>query len=314
MIKRPDATELIAGISSDPNFGPTIVFGSGGTSVEVVNDVATGLVPLDDVLAADLIDKTRISKLLAGYRDKKPADRGAIVKALLGLSQLAIDIPAVTSVDINPLLADADGVLALDARIEIDATRIGEASPNKRLSIRPYPAAWEKVTEVDGMDVLVRPIRPEDAALYPPYIDRMDPEDMRLRFLVPLRVIPPDMLVRLTQLDYDRDIAFVALDQHSGELLAITRYSADPDKEWAEFGMLVRSDLKGRGLGRMLMQWLLAYARSEGLKRIEGTILKENVPMIALCTELGFTFEDHPDGAELWRGELVLKPETTGRA
>jgi len=288
MIRRKLAEELIAGIATDPSFGPTILFGAGGTAVEVINDTATGLAPLDEVLAGELIERTRISRLLAGYRDRPPADRAGIVRALLGLSQLVVDFPAVVAVDVNPLLADADGVVALDARVEIDPARLGEPAPNRSLAIRPYPSGWDKtVVDRDGARFTLRPIRPVDAALYPAFLGRVDPEDMRLRFLMPVKVIPPDLMVRLTQLDYDRDIAFVALEA-SGELAGIVRYASGPEREAAEFGVLVRSDLKGQGLGGALMRHLIEYGRAEGIGRLEGFVLAENSRMLALCRELGF--------------------------
>ncbi len=221
MVRRPYARELIAGLGSDPIFGPTVLFGTGGTAVEIVDDIATGLAPLDEVLAGDLIDGTRVSRLLRGYRDEPPADRAAITGALLGLSQLAVDFPAVLSIDINPLLADADGIVALDARIEIDPRRIDEAGPNRALAIRPYPSGWERSLALGGRRFGLRPIRPDDAALYPRFLEHVTAEDLRRRFLVPLQTISQPLLIRLTQLDYDRDIAFVALDDASGELAGI---------------------------------------------------------------------------------------------
>src|SRR6185312_11061412 len=158
-------------------------------SVEVVADTATGLVPLDEVLAGDLIDKTRISRLLAGYRDRPPADRDAIVAALMAVSQLAIDFPMVQSIDINPLLADRAGVIALDARIAIDPGRASVPAPNPALAIRPYPAEEFSIVHFLDRKVLLRPIKPSDAELYPSFLSKMDPEDMRLRFIVPMRTL-----------------------------------------------------------------------------------------------------------------------------
>lgn len=295
MVERPHAQELIAGINVDPSFGPTILFGAGGTSVEVVDDTATGLVPLDDVLAGDLIDRTRISRLLAGYRDRPAVDRDAIIQALTALSQLAIDFPAITGVDINPLLSDETGVIALDARITIDPTLSDVASPSPKLAIRPYPSGHETRIAVGGHDLLVRPIRPSDAELYPAFLERMDPEDMRLRFLVPMPHMPHDLLVRLTQLDYDRDMAFVALEQPGGDLAGIARYSADPDREAAEYGVIVRSDLKGLRMGSALMTTLIAHARSEGIGELRGDVLAVNERMLRLCRELGFSSEVNHD-------------------
>jgi acetyltransferase len=307
MITLKGATELLAGLSTDPIFGPVVTFGAGGTSVEIVDDTATGLVPLDSVLAEDLIDRTRISRLLKGYRDVAPVDRGAIVGTLLALSQLAIDFPMITSIDINPLLAGPDGTMALDARLEIDPARSHLGAPNPALAICPYPAAASSSIQLGDVSFAVRPIRPEDAELYPHFLERIDAEDMRMRFLVPTKTLSRQTMIRLTQLDYDRDIAFVAIEP-GGELAGIVRYSADPDKGSAEFGVLVRSDLKRQGLGRALMEKLIGYARSQGIAELSGLILRENGPMLTLCRELGFEVATAKGEATLFHATLALRP------
>ena len=172
MVVRKHAQELILGVGRDPIFGPVILFGAGGVAVETVDDTAIALPPLDDVLAGDLIDRTRIARLLAGYRDRKPADRKAIVLALNGLSQMVIDFPCIVSIDVNPLLADSDGVMALDARIEIEPAAVERLGPNPDLAIRPYPSDWEKDISLDDDVYHVRPIRPADVALYPDFFDK----------------------------------------------------------------------------------------------------------------------------------------------
>ena len=311
MVAWKGASELIAGVSVDPIFGPVVVFGSGGTSVEVVDDTATGLVPLDDVLAADLIDRTRVSRLLKGYRDVAAADRHSIIGALVALSQLSIDFPMIISIDINPLLAGANGAMALDARIEIDPARAHLAAPNPALAIRPYPANERSSLQLGDLALTVRPIRPEDVALYPFFLDRVDPEDMRMRFLVTTQTLSQQTLIRLTQLDYDRDIAFAALEP-SGELAGIVRYSSDPDRRSAEFGVLVRSDLKRHGLGRALMERLIRYARSQQIGELSGLILNENGPMLALCRGLGFRIAVMRDDPLLSRATLALTPASIG--
>jgi acetyltransferase len=309
MIRRPHARELIAGIGNDAIFGPTILFGAGGTAVEVVDDVATGLVPIDAALAADLIDRTRISRLLAGFRDERPADREAIIRTLMGLSQLVVDHPAILSIDINPLLADAEGVVALDARVEIDLALVEAKGPNPRLAIRPYPSEMATSTICGGRRYDVRPIRPADAALYPAFLARVTPDDLRRRFLTSLKAISPEMLVRLTQLDYDRDLALVAIDRESGELAGIVRYASDPDRERADFGLLVRTDLQGRGLGIALMRELIKSARQEGLQQLDGLISADSPRMRAICEELGFDVGIDQDDRQLWRARLNLRGE-----
>ncbi|MVA98600.1 GNAT family N-acetyltransferase [Nitratireductor sp. CAU 1489] len=289
MVVRKHAQELILGMSHDPIFGPVVLFGAGGIAVEVMDDTAIALPPLDAVLAGDLIDRTRIGRLLAGYRDRKPADRGAITTALKGLSQLIVDFPCIVSIDINPLLADADGTIALDARVEIDPERVGAPGPNPALAIRPYPDGWEKLIDAGSARYDIRPIRPADIALYSDFLARIAPDDIRFRFLAQRKNFPHQMLVRLTQLDYEREMAFVALDTATGELAGVGRLSTDPDKQKAEYALLVRTDLQGRGLGWALLAQLVDYARSEGIGRVEGFVLADNEKMLALCREFGFS-------------------------
>jgi acetyltransferase len=174
MVRRPDAHELIIGIEEDVLFGPTILFGAGGTAVEVIADSAVALPPLDLQLAGDLIGQTRIARLLAGYRNRPPADMDALRLALVRVSQLVIECPEIVGLDINPLLADADGVIALDARLVIEPGRFKAAAPNPRLAIKPYPSRWEtRLTTRGGLDVIVRPIRPPDERLYPDFLAKL---------------------------------------------------------------------------------------------------------------------------------------------
>ncbi len=297
MISRPLAQELIAGLSVDPIFGPVLLFGAGGTAVEVVDDTSTELLPLDEPLAQQLIGRTRIARLLAGYRDRPPADLQAIGNVLTGLSQLAIDFPAIQGADINPLLADAEGAIALDARIEIDPARVAEQGPRSDLAIRPYPSGWEQDLDLGGRQLQIRPIRPVDARLYPRFLERVTETDLYMRFRERFQTLPNELLIRLTQLDYDRDIAFVALEE-AGDLAGIARYAADPDGVHAEFGLLVRSDLKHMGIGRALMEQLLAYARAHGVGELFGITLRENTAMLTFAERLGFaTAVDHDDPA-----------------
>ena len=307
MIEPTGAHELILGVHRDSVFGPVILFGAGGVSVEVVNDTAIALPPLDDVLAADVIARTRIGRLLAGYRDRPPADRAALLKSLNAISQMIVDFSCIVSVDINPLLADDRGVIALDARIEIDPAAVDCPSPNADLAIRPYPAEWEKDLLIRGRNYRLRPIRPADAALYPSFLERVSADDIRLRFLAPRKSFPDQMLIRLTQIDYDREMAFVALDGNSGELAGIARLYADPDHEIAEYGLLVRTDLQGHGVGWALLSHLRDFAKADGLRRIEGIVLSENQEMLKMCREFGFVVERHKEDPRLFLSALDMK-------
>ncbi|RUV74818.1 MAG: bifunctional acyl-CoA synthetase/GNAT family N-acetyltransferase [Mesorhizobium sp.] len=306
MVVRRQAQELILGMNRDPIFGPVILFGAGGVAVEVIDDTAGALPPLDDVLAGDLIERTRIGRLLAGFRDHPPVDRKAIAAALNAVSQMIVDFPAIVSMDINPLLADAGGAIALDARIEIDPSAVEQHGPNPTLVIRPYPAEWAKDVSTDCVDVHIRPIKPSDIELYPEFLARISPDDIRLRFLAPRKNFPDQMLKRLTQLDYDRDMAFVALDKKTGALAAVGRLSGVPDRTVAEYALLVRTDLQGYGLGWKLLQHIVDYARAEGIGRIEGVVLNENDAMMRMCREFGFSVVYDPHQPGISKVELAL--------
>ena len=206
--------------------------------------------------------------------------------------------------DINPLIADDKGVLALDARIRLRA--IADA-PRAPMSIRPYPAAWEKPLQLDGIgQILLRPIRPEDEALYADFMAGVAPEDHRLRFLSAKQALPHRMLARFTQIDYARDMAFVAIEHASGKLLGVARYSADPDRLRAEYAVLVRSDLKGKGLGWALMRHLVDHAQATGVGALFGSVLAENATMLRMCRSLGFSVRSDPDDRALFEVELDL--------
>ncbi len=289
MIVRPRAHELILGVSEDPLFGPLILFGAGGTAAEVVQDTAVGLPPLDAKLARDLVEQTRIFKLLRGYRDRPAADLAAITDALVRLSQLVVDRPEIMELDINPLLADEKGVMALDARIRIDPAQVPASGANPRLAIRPYPNQWETwTTDRAGNTILLRPIRPADERLYEDFLAKLSAEDIRFRFLAPRTEFSHHFVARFTQIDYARAMAFVALSPDQSMLLGVARLSADADYRTAEYAVVVRSDLKGQGVGWRLMQQLIRYATSEGLDELYGDVLEANTSMLQMCRELGF--------------------------
>ena len=300
MITRPHARELVAGIADDPIFGPVVMFGSGGTAVEVVNDKALALPPLDLHLARDLIGRTRTARLLKGYRDVPTADENAIALLLVKLAQLAADLPEVAEMDLNPILANHEGVIVLDARIAM-----AEAVKRSRLTIRPYPKEWEQTwRSPDGRPIAVRPMRPDDEARLRRFLARIDSEDLRLRFFVPVKEFGHAFISRLTQLDYERAIAFLALQNE--EIIGVVRLHCDANHERGEFAVLVRSDLKGRGIGWQLMQLIIEYARAEGLKVIDGQVLRENATMLKMCQELGFKTVGLPDTPESVTVELAL--------
>ena len=293
MIIRPKARELIAGIADDATFGPVIVFGCGGTAVEVINDKALSLPPLDLNLARELIARTRVSRILGAYRNVPAAQHDEVALVLVKLAQLAADLPEVRSLDINPLLADETGVLALDARVAIAPVAMKRTGPgHPRFAIRPYPSDWERHITIDRIgNLLVRPVRPEDESLYPDFFRQVSPDDIRLRFFAPVKEFGHAFIARLTQLDYARAMAFAAISESTGELLGVVRLHSDANYETGEYAILLRSDLKGHGLGWKLMELIIQYAGAEGLRRIEGQVLSGNVAMLKMCREFGFTVD-----------------------
>jgi acetyltransferase len=301
MIVRPKARELIAGLADDPTFGPVVVFGRGGTAVEVINDKALAIPPLDLKLAENLIAQTRVSRILKRYRDYPAADHRAIALVLVKLAQLAADLPEVIELDLNPLLADDAGVIALDARVAVAraATDKPDAG-NPRFSIRPYPKQWERTSTLrDGTELLVRPVRPEDEALYPPFLSQVTPEDLRLRFFSQIKSNDRRLIARFTQIDYARAMAFVAIERRTGAMLGVGRLHLMPNMSTAEYAVLVRSDMKGKGLGWLLMQMLIEYARLENIATIQGEVLADNTVMLSMCAELGFTVAESPEDANI---------------
>lgn len=298
MARMKGAQELIIGATTDPIFGPVLLFGQGGTAVEVIADRAVALPPLNMSLARELIKRTRIYRLLKGYRDTPAADLDAICLTLIKVAQLMIDLPEVVELDINPLFAGPEGVLALDARIRVAPA---ECSGPERLAIRPYPQELEERFRLaNGRDVLLRPIRPEDEAAHYAFLDKLAPQDIYYRFfgVISSRMSHNEM-ARLTQIDYDREMAFIATgkDEHGQlETLGVVRSLTDPDNTVAEYAIIARSDLKGQGLGRKLMQKMIDYCRRRGTREIIGQILPDNRPMISLALALGFSAEH--DSAE----------------
>lgn len=306
MIARPKARELIVGLAEDPTFGPVIAFGRGGVAVEVVADKALALPPLDLNMAQDLIASTRVSRLLRAYRDIPAAKQDEIALVLVKIAQLAADIPEVAELDINPLLADEKGVIALDTRVMI---RAAKQPGTRRFAIQPYPSRWERRLALSGdRNVFVRPVRPEDEPLFAPFFAKTADEDLRLRFFAPIKQFDHVFVARLTQIDYARAMAFLAIDETSGELVGVVRLHADANLEIAEYAILLRSDLKGHGLGCKLMELMIEYARVQGYRRIQGQVLRENITMLRMCAQLGFRIADDPEDSSLQHVSIELKP------
>ena len=307
MVQRPQALELIVGASIDALFGPVLLFGQGGTSVEVVADRALALPPLNAPLARALIARTRIARLLQGWRDVPAADLDAVVHALTAVSELLAAEPRIAEIDINPLLADAKGVIALDARVRVSAAGPGGAG---HFAILPYPSELAEQQDWQGRTLTLRPIRPEDEAQHLAFLEKLNPADIRMRVFYSRRSIERTELARLTQIDYEREMAFVATVPLPGggeETLGVARAVADPDNLTAEFGVIVRSDILGGGLGRRLMHKLIGHFRQRGTQRMVGEILRENSRMLQLAQSLGFKVQPRALGDDTQKVVLDLQ-------
>jgi len=311
MAARPLAQELIVGVSIDPVFGPVLLFGQGGTAVEVLADRAIALPPLNRVLARELISRTRVARLLAGYRDHLPARIDAICDVLIALSQMLADLPELVELDINPLWADHDGVIALDARIRVGRQACAGAA---RFAITPYPVDLEQTVAWGDETIVLRPIRPEDEPQHRAFVDQLGPQDLRLRFFNSRRELPRSELARLTQIDYAREMAFIAvrhLPAGTAQTLGVVRAVIDPDNIDAEFAIIVRSDLKAHGLGELLMRKMIAYLVGRGTQRLIGDVLRENAPMRHLVHSMGFVVDNTATELDAMRYVLPLTGAST---
>jgi acetyltransferase len=290
MERRPGAHELTVGMACDPVFGPVLIFGQGGTAADVVADRAAALPPLNMALARDLISRTRVARLLRGYRGHPAAALDALCLTLIQVAQLVVDIPEITRIDIDPLITDHAGVIALDARVAVAPSAVTDGAA--RLAIRPYPRELEETFVMrGGRTVLLRPIRPEDEPDHHVFVSRLTPEDIRFRFFGLVHELPHSQMARLTQIDYDREMAFIATaegEDGTPETLGVVRAVTDPDNETTEFSIVVRSDLKGTGLAKALMLKQIRYCRDCGTRTMVGQVLKDNHRMLSFIESLGF--------------------------
>ena len=312
MVRTAGARELIAGMVNDRQFGPVILFGQGGTAVEVLDDNSLALPPLNLKLARELVARTKVYRLLQGYRDVPAADIEDIELTLVRLSQLIVDFPQIQELDINPLLADENGVLALDARVKVTKATTSGAD---RLAIRPYPKELEENIDIgDGRTLLLRPIVPEDEPALQSAFGKLSKEEIRSRFHIPLKFLSHLTAARFTQIDYDRHMALILTDRGipgKSEIHAVVRLIEDPDRETAEFAIVVASSLAGRGLGSQLLRRVIEYARERGIGEIHGDVLHDNKRMLKLCSKLGFSSSREPGEAGIIR--VSLKPQEQGQ-
>ncbi len=284
------AREIRVSVSDDPIFGPAIGFGQGGSAAELLGDMAFDLPPLNLTLAAGLVARTRAARSLGESHDQPAADRNAVADLLVRISQLIVDFPEIAELELNPIFADAAGVSVADAWMALRPP--GDAA---ELAIAPYPAELMEHWTAGNETLLIRPIRPEDAEAHAALFSRLTPEDIRYRFFSLVRALSQEQIARMTQVDYDREMAFVAVREATNETVGVCRLVREPYTESGEFAVLVESAMRGRGLARRLMQRVMDWARSQGMTSITGQVLSENAPMLAFMRRLGFTVRRMPE-------------------
>jgi len=313
MLSRRGAFELTIGIrTSSAHFGggPVIYFGQGGPETTVINDLAYAIPPLNMHLAHELMTRTRIYPMLS-QTPGRPVNLEAIALTLLKISQMIIDLGEIMELDINPLWAGADGVLVLDAKIRVAPS---DQPGAERLAIRPYPKELEQHFELpDGRAFMLRPILPEDEPALREMVRRMPAEDRRLRFFQPIKELTHDMAVRLTQLDFDREMALIVCDSNvagKAKIWGVVRITATPDLDTAEYAVAVDRSMTGVGIGPMLMRRIIDYARGRGIKELYGEVLRENESMLKINRALGFAVKTNPSDPEILHVSLPLQTDS----
>jgi len=301
MHSAPHGRELMVGVLRDMAFGPVIAFGAGGTTLEILRDRAVALPPLNRFIAASLIANTRVAAMLDEFRGMPAIDRDALESVLRRVSEMVCELPHIQELDINPLIADESGVLAVDARIRVDYYT-PSTERYSHMAVYPYPAHLVSRWQLpDGTDITVRPIRPEDAQIEQAFVRGLSPQSKYFRFMQSMQELTPTMLVRFTQIDYDREMALIAVlgngtadaDTEAGPEteteIGVARYTINPDGRSCEFALVVADEWHRRGIGSRLMTSLMEVARARGLRSMEGEVLSGNAEMLALVARLGFS-------------------------
>jgi len=290
------------GVVRDPVFGPAISFGLGGTMVEILKDNAVALPPLNAYMVEQMIAKTKAAKYLQAFRQLPPANKKALIDVLLNVSTMVSELPEILELDINPLIVDEHGVMAVDARINAQLSH--QLTRYSHMAIHPYPHELiEQYQLTNGVNITIRPIRPEDAIMEKDFVHRLSERTKYFRYMQALQELTPEMVVRFTQIDYDREMAFVAVteDANMPSELGVGRYMMNPDGNSVEFALVVADDCHCLGIGTRLMKTLMQTAKSKGMSFFEGEVLVINKPMLSLVTKLGFSIETIADDNEVVR-------------
>lgn len=310
MARAQRGREICIGMVTDEPFGPVIVFGAGGTMIELIRDRAMELPPLNQFLARRLIERARVAETLVEWRGAAPVDMEALERVLLRVSEMVCELPQLREMDINPLIVDENGVVAVDARIVVDHApqSLGQAGGSyDHLAILPYPARYEQQLPLrGGGEYTIRPIHPGDAQMLQTFVQALSPESRYFRYVSSMTQLPPSMLARFALIDYDREMALVAvMKQRSAatdgsiveteRVVGVSRYVTNPDQTSCEFSLVVADDMAGKGIGSRLMDAIMQVARDKGLSEIQGLVLSVNPNMLKLMRSLGFAIKPFPE-------------------
>jgi len=313
--------EVYVGLVSDDPFGPVIVFGAGGTMIELMNDRAMELPPLNQFLARRLIERSRVAETLGEWRGAPSVDTAALEQVLLRVSEMVCELPELREMDINPIIVDESGAVAVDARIVLGSRPQSAGARGQgygHLAILPYPARYEREWPLRGGGMYsVRPIRPDDAQSLQDLVEHLSPESRYFRFVSRFQQLPPAMLARFTLIDYDREMALVAVvrerstsvDEEATDrvrIVGVSRYITNPDQSSCEFSLVVADDYSGKGVGSRLMEGIIDVARDKGLSEIEGLVLTQNAEMLRLMKRLGFSSKAYADDPDFKLVSLAL--------
>ncbi|UCH84093.1 MAG: bifunctional acetate--CoA ligase family protein/GNAT family N-acetyltransferase [Candidatus Latescibacterota bacterium] len=308
MLRKPNGRELMVGVLRDEVFGPTISFGAGGTAVEILKDRAVGLPPLNEFIARNMIKRTKVAKLLETFRNMPAVDVASIENILLRVSAMVCELPHIQELDINPLIADETGAVAVDARVVVEHY-VPTSNRYDHMAIHPYPSHLVSEFQLsDGRNIVIRPIRPEDAELVIEFDKTLSPQTKYFRFMQATHELTPELLTRFTQIDYFREMAFIATTELNGNEaeIAVGRYVTNPDGKSCEFALVVGDEWRRLGIGSRIMMALMEVAKSRGLQVMEGEILSENKQMISLARKLGFIVRPQDDDASCQLAARIL--------
>ena len=307
MIEKIDY-EIFLGAKKDKDFGAVIVLGMGGVGVHVIRDFSIGLPPLNQALARKLLEETKVYKMILGYGLKPPADLRQLEEIIVSFSNLIVDFPEIAEMDINPLAISNGRASALASRIIVDPESLDHRSLYPHLVITPYPTRYVTSWRLsDGEEIFLRPVKPEDEPLVSEMLGELSPETLKERFFQIIKSISHDMLIRLCNIDYDREMTLVTEVRRGSKrkLIGMGGLMIEPDFKHGEFAIVIHDQYQGKGIGYKLLDVLIGIAQERELEEFYGIVLTDNRKMLRLCQKLGFVLHPLPDG--ITRATLALK-------